>query len=211
MVMHFVVRPGGIRMGLKSSLPVLSYSDHSNSAVFRPAGKWGPHAEQPCLVKLYCHPQVLVTCVNRYVNWNFLVAIFKDSKPGRIDFNSIKKNVFILAVQGLRYCAGFFSSCGAWVSYCAGFFWSRAQAPGHASFSGRSMWAQSLQLPGSVVVVRGLGCPKDCGIFPDQGSNLCLPHWQVDSSLLSHQGSLILITGCFFFFNLPYPKYHFSI
>ena len=91
MVMHFVVRPGGIRMGLKSSLPVLSYSDHSNSAVFRPAGKWGPHAEQPCLVKLYCHPQVLVTCVNTYVNWNFLVAIFKDSKPGRIDFNSIKK------------------------------------------------------------------------------------------------------------------------
>ena len=28
-----------------------------------------------------------------------------------------------------------------------------------------------------------------CGIFPDQGSNLCVLHWQVDSSPLSHQGS----------------------
>ena len=27
------------------------------------------------------------------------------------------------------------------------------------------------------------------GIFPTQGSNLCLLHWQADSSLLSHQGS----------------------
>ena len=26
------------------------------------------------------------------------------------------------------------------------------------------------------------------GIFPDQGSNLCLLHWQVDSLPLSHQG-----------------------
>ena len=31
-----------------------------------------------------------------------------------------------------------------------------------------------------------------CGIFPDQGSNLCLLHWQVDSSLLSHQGSPLI-------------------
>ena len=29
---------------------------------------------------------------------------------------------------------------------------------------------------------RGLDvCP--CGIFPDQGSNLCSPHWQADSYL----------------------------
>ena len=28
-----------------------------------------------------------------------------------------------------------------------------------------------------------------CGIFPDQGSNLCLLHWQVDSFLWSQQGS----------------------
>ena len=28
-----------------------------------------------------------------------------------------------------------------------------------------------------------------CGIFPDQGSNLCLLHWQMDSLPLSYQGS----------------------
>ena len=33
----------------------------------------------------------------------------------------------------------------------------------------------------SVVVARGLSCPETCGIFPDQGLNLCPWHWQVDS------------------------------
>ena len=45
-----------------------------------------------------------------------------------------------------------------------------------------------MRLPGSGVVVHGLSCSKMCGIFPDQGSNLCLLHWQVDSLPLSHQG-----------------------
>ena len=30
-------------------------------------------------------------------------------------------------------------------------------------------------------VVHGLGCLVACGIFPDQRSNLCSLHWQVDS------------------------------
>ena len=38
----------------------------------------------------------------------------------------------------------------------------------------------------SVVVARGLTCSAACGIFLDQGSNLCPLHWQADS--LSHQG-----------------------
>ena len=29
-----------------------------------------------------------------------------------------------------------------------------------------------------------------CGIFLDQGSNLCPKHWQVDSRPLAHQGRL---------------------
>ena len=36
----------------------------------------------------------------------------------------------------------------------------------------------------------GLSCSAACGIFSDQGVNLCLLHWQADSLLLSHQGSL---------------------
>ena len=35
----------------------------------------------------------------------------------------------------------------------------------------------------------GFSCSIACGIFPDQGSKLCLLHWQADSSPLLHQGS----------------------
>ena len=34
---------------------------------------------------------------------------------------------------------------------------------------------------GSVVVAHGLSCSVACGIFLDQGSNLCPLHWQADS------------------------------
>ena len=33
----------------------------------------------------------------------------------------------------------------------------------------------------SVVTMCGLSCPAACGIFMDQGSNLCPMHWQADS------------------------------
>ena len=42
---------------------------------------------------------------------------------------------------------------------------------------------------GSVVVAHGPSCSAICGIFPDQGSNLCPLHWQADSQPLHHQGS----------------------
>ena len=42
---------------------------------------------------------------------------------------------------------------------------------------------------GSVVVAHGPSCSAACGIFPDQGSNLCPLHWQADSQPLRHQGS----------------------
>ena len=42
---------------------------------------------------------------------------------------------------------------------------------------------------GSVVVVHRLNCSAACGIFPGQGSNLCLQHWQVHSLPLSQQES----------------------
>ena len=48
--------------------------------------------------------------------------------------------------------AGALSSLGAQASYCSGFSCCRAQALGHV---------------GSVVVARGLSCPKACGTFPD--------------------------------------------
>ena len=48
---------------------------------------------------------------------------------------------------------------------------------------------------GSVVVAHGPSCSAACGIFPDQGSNPCSPHWQADSQPLRHQGSPFF---CFF-------------
>ena len=42
---------------------------------------------------------------------------------------------------------------------------------------------------GSAIVAHGPSRPVACGIFPDQGSNPCPLHWQVDSQPLRHQGS----------------------
>ena len=42
---------------------------------------------------------------------------------------------------------------------------------------------------GSVIVTHGPSCSAACGIFPDQGPNLCPLHWQADSQPLRHQGS----------------------
>ena len=44
---------------------------------------------------------------------------------------------------------------------------------------------------GSVVAAHGPSCSAACGIFPDQDSNPCPPHWQADSQPLRHQGSPI--------------------
>ena len=49
--------------------------------------------------------------------------------------------------------------------------------------------ASGLHSTGSIVVVHGLSYCTACGNFPDQRSNPCLWHWQVDSLPLSHQGS----------------------
>ena len=57
----------------------------------------------------------------------------------------------------------------------------------------KGIWASVVQLLGSVVAIPGpqsigltvvghrLSCSEACGIFPDQGWNPCLVHWQVDS------------------------------
>ena len=50
-----------------------------------------------------------------------------------------------------------------------------------------STWTLSLRHPDSVAVVLRLSCPMVCGIFLDQGSNLCSLYWKADSQLLDHQ------------------------
>ena len=46
-----------------------------------------------------------------------------------------------------------------------------------------------LQITVLRVVAHRLSCFAACGILLDQGSNLCLLHWQADSLPLSHQES----------------------
>ena len=53
--------------------------------------------------------------------------------------------------------------------------------------------AHGLQSTGSVVVEHGPSCSTACVIFPDQGSNPCLLHWQTDSLPLRHQGGPVYI------------------
>ena len=50
-----------------------------------------------------------------------------------------------------------------------------------------------LRSTGSKVVDQGLSFSEACGIFPDQGSNPCLLHWQADSLPLRHQGSPLVV------------------
>ena len=74
---------------------------------------------------------------------------------------------------------------------CVGFFCSGCssrgtRALGHAAFSSPSSQVPEHSLN---AVAKGLSCSLACKIFLDHGLNLCLLHWQVDSLLLSHQGS----------------------
>ena len=62
----------------------------------------------------------------------------------------------------------------------------RAQA---SLFRGFSCCGARLWSIGSVVVAHGLSCSAAWGVFPDQGLNPRLLHWQADSFPVSHQGS----------------------
>ena len=51
----------------------------------------------------------------------------------------------------------------------------------------------------SVIMAHGPSCSAACGIFPEQGSNLCPLHWQADSQPLRHQGNpclFVFILSC---------------
>ena len=89
---------------------------------------------------------------------------------------ALKKKNLVLAVLGLCCCAWACHccdfSCGVWALGCLSFV----------------IPIPRLQSTGSVVAHR-FSCSITCRIFPDQGSNPCVLHWQADSLPLSHQGS----------------------
>ena len=96
---------------------------------------------------------------------------------------SFKKYLFILALLGLPCHVGFFSSCRGYSLVSVHELLIVA-----ASVVELWLWgvrasvvvARGLQSTGSVVVAHGLSGPVVCGIFPDQGSNLCPLHCKAD-------------------------------
>ena len=87
-----------------------------------------------------------------------------------------------LAVLGLRLCDGLSLVVANGVhssSRCVGLSLSRALL----------LQSTGSRRAGSVIVAHGPSCSAACGIFPDQGPNLCPLHWQADSQPLRHQGS----------------------
>ena len=73
---------------------------------------------------------------------------------------------------------GLLSSCGG------------AQASHGSDFS--CCGTQALRRRPKIAVAHRLSCFPACGIFPDQGSNLCL-HWQMYSLPLSHKESPLFV------------------
>ena len=73
---------------------------------------------------------------------------------------------------------------------------------------GLSSVAPGLWSTGSIVVAHELSCSVACGIFLDQGSNLCLLHWQEDSLPLNRQGSpkSQILNGPFYPITCPLPR-----
>ena len=66
---------------------------------------------------------------------------------------------------------GLLASCSAGASHCPGFSLAVEHVGSVVAILG--LWSM-----GSVVVAHRLNCSTECGIFPDQGSNLYLLRWQ---------------------------------
>ena len=96
--------------------------------------------------------------------------------------------LFVFCYAGSSLLRGLFFSCSKWglLSSC------RAWALEYMDFSNCGIWisscsSQALEHRFNCCGVPGLSSSTACGIFPDQGSNLCLLHCQADSLLLKHQ------------------------
>ena len=103
--------------------------------------------------------------------------------------------LFTFGCAGSSLLLGLFSSrsegkllysCRARTFRCSGFFYCRAWTCGQAGFSSCGSWALEHRFSSWDA---WLSCSTACGIFPDQGSNPFLLHWQADSSPQSHQDS----------------------
>ena len=90
----------------------------------------------------------------------------------------------LVAAHGLSLVevSGGESCFGVWALRWGGVFHSGLEVHGLSSCG---PWAL---IAGSAAVMHKLSCLATCGIFQDQGSNMCPLHWQVVPSPVDHQG-----------------------
>ena len=110
-------------------------------------------------------------------------------------FSNFLVHVSVSGCAGLRRRAGF-SSCGergllsalslAGRRHCARLLLQGDPAPGHAASAaaGRGLISR---VSGLCSWTQELSCSEACGIFPDEGWNLCLLNCQADSLPPSRQ------------------------
>ena len=109
--------------------------------------------------------------------------------------------IIYLAELSLCCCVQAFSTCSEWGLLSVG-LWGLLLAV--SVFS--CCRAQVLGFWALLVVEHGLSCSAACGIFLDQGLNLCPLHWQVDSYPLFHQGSpAVFLIFTFYMLNISIP------
>ena len=107
-------------------------------------------------------------------------------------FLFIKRNVYTIVYNFVNLCI-FGSAESSLLCRLLLVVASLVVEHGLQSFRVSVVMAPELQRTGLIVVAHGLSCSLACGILPNQGSNRCLLHWQVDSLPPSHQGSPFLL------------------
>ena len=117
---------------------------------------------------------------NNKKRWNFAASYFWGG-------------VVVVAVLGPHPCMGFSLVAdreGYSLLQCMGlslqwllWLWSTSSSTRAAVVA-----VPGLESTASGVVMHGLRCSESCRIFPNQGSNPCLLHWQADSLPLSYLG-----------------------
>ena len=141
-----------------------------------------------CIVKAMVFPVVMYRCER------FTMKKIEHQRTDAFKLWCWRRLFFFLVVLGLCLCVWAFSSCdeqgllASWGPQASHCWWllllqtTASRVCGLSSCSSRALehWFNSCG-------TCGLSCSTASELFPDQGSNPCLLHWQADSSPLSYQ------------------------